>query len=173
MTQNARDADRSAAATSKRLRSLALTWPSQQSNIERAARVLRNVEQNSHRCECRHERRSTVRNKRQRNSFCRHERKHDTDIKERLGHDARNDSQDSATFQIGPAPATLCERRARETSANTATTASAPTSPSSSPTTAKIKSECANGRNSIFCLPCAKPSPFVPPDPIAISDCTT
>src|SRR5437588_5987980 len=30
---------------------------------------------------------------------------------------------------------------------------------SSSPTTAKIKSECANGRNRSFCLPCAKPSP--------------
>src|SRR6185369_7126765 len=58
-------------------------------------------------------------------------------------------------------------------SPNTATIASAPTRPSSSPTTAKMKSECANGRNSIFCLPCAKPRPFVPPEPTAINDWTT
>src|SRR6185436_6479406 len=57
--------------------------------------------------------------------------------------------------------------------ANTPTTASAPTNPSSSPITAKMKSECANGRNNIFCFPCAKPSPIDPPETIAINDWTT
>src|SRR3569832_2409349 len=64
-----------------------------QSNVERSTRVLRNIEQDADRGECRHERRSAVRNKRERNSLRRHQRKHDTNIKERLRDDARHDSQ--------------------------------------------------------------------------------
>src|SRR4030095_9065760 len=58
-----------------------------------SARVLRDIEQDSDGGECRHERRSAVRDERQRNSLGRHQRKHDTNIKERLRDDARDDSQ--------------------------------------------------------------------------------
>src|SRR6185503_6690439 len=58
-----------------------------------SARMLRYVEQDAHGCERRHQRRATVRDERQRNPFRRHQRKHDTNIKERLSHDAGNNSQ--------------------------------------------------------------------------------
>ena len=49
-----------------------------------------------------------------------------------------------------------------------------PRNPSSSPTTAKMKSVCCSGRNaSRFCVPCVYPLPVRPPEPIAIRDCST
>src|SRR5215204_1933964 len=63
------------------------------SSAKRSARVLRDVEQNSDGRECRHQGRSTIRDERQRYPFCRHQRKHHTNIKERLRDDTGNDSK--------------------------------------------------------------------------------
>src|SRR5689334_23936805 len=58
-----------------------------QSDVERSTRVLRDVEQDTDSRECRHEGRSAVRDKRERNPLRRHEREHETNIKERLSDD--------------------------------------------------------------------------------------
>src|SRR5262249_26387357 len=54
------------------------------------------------------------------------------------------------------------------TTANSASTAAAPTRPSSSPMTEKMKSVCAAGRKYIFCWPCPRPTPETPPEPKAM-----
>ena len=50
---------------------------------------------------------------------------------------------------------------------------SPPKKPSSSAMTEKIKSVRHSGKNcSLFCVPCKKPLPVMPPDPMAILDCS-
>src|SRR5262249_18199449 len=61
-------------------------------------------------------------------------------------------------------------RRPRNaTSAKSARTTPAPTRPSSSPITEKMKSVCAAGREYIFCCPCPSPTPGTPAEPKAMS----
>ena len=62
----------------------------------------------------------------------------------------------------------------RNSSMNSERASATPTKPSSSPTTAKMKSVCCAGRKaSRFCVPCVNPLPNHPPDPIAICDWIT
>src|ERR1019366_978206 len=69
-------------------------------------------------------------------------------------------------------PATLTHRR-KSTRNNTSATVT-PTTPSSSPTTGKMKSVCCAGRNARrFCVPIVNPLPSQPPDPIATCDWIT
>ncbi len=68
--------------------------------------------------------------------------------------------------------ATRITRRNRNRKSVSATVT--PMNPSSSPTTAKMKSVCCSGRNaSRFWVPAVKPLPNQPPDPIAIFDWMT
>ena len=62
-------------------------------------------------------------------------------------------------------------RRPRQaTTAKQSTSPTAPTKPSSSPTIAKMKSVCGNGRKKSFCRLPPSPLPNQPPAPTAISD---
>ena len=62
----------------------------------------------------------------------------------------------------------------RKSNRNSASASVTPMKPSSSPTTAKMKSVCCSGRNaSRFCGPCVIPVPNQPPDPIATCDWMT
>ena len=53
-------------------------------------------------------------------------------------------------------------------------TSAAPTNPSSSPATVKMKSVCCSGTNWPWvCAPWNSPCPSTPPEPIAICACRT
>ncbi len=68
--------------------------------------------------------------------------------------------------------ATRITRRKRRRKSASATVT--PRKPSSSPTTAKMKSVCCSGRKAPrFCVPSVNPFPSHPPDPIAICDWIT
>ena len=53
---------------------------------------------------------------------------------------------------------------------NSTSTRIHPMKPSSSPTTAKIKSVCASGNHASFCLDAPNPAPYKPPDANATND---
>ena len=76
-----------------------------------------------------------------RNSFGRHQRQHHADIEKRLRHNSPYQTQTPTASRIDQAPAAPCAIPRQRKTANTAITASAPTSPNSSPITAKMKSE--------------------------------
>ena len=78
----------------------------------------------------------------------------------------------ASRFPNGSRHESATRKPAQAKSAKPVTTTTEPTSPSSSPTTAKIMSVWASGRKLIFWIPCPIPSPVSPPEPMPMIACT-